>query len=291
LNVFTSFSGQFDPALQSGVSSVVASALSAIAPELATLVILFVVIQGMMIMFGQYDVWAGVTAIMKMAIISLLLTASAFATYIQTPLTQTVPNWLARAVGGTAPGAAQFDALFSAVDHFGSAILQQASGFSGIAVWIEVTILATGCGFFICVGYVIWELTTGFINLVVCLGPFVLLAYLFKATQGIAERWIGKMVGLLMLYLLVLILLQVALTAETYFVRQAQTNPGIGVAAQVATMIDMLIFFAMCAAMLIFTPAIASHIGGGANSNMVAVALSPLRRLGRESPSQRPGAK
>jgi type IV secretion system protein VirB6 len=281
LNVFATFSGQFDPALRQGVSHVVSSALSAVAPELATLLTLFVIIQGMMIMFGQYDAWAGVAAIMKAAIISLLLTAGAFSTYIQTPLTQTVPNWIAQAIGGTPTGPAQFDQLFSAVDHFGGLILQQASGFSGIAVRIEVMILALGCSIFICIGYVIWEMTTGFINLVVCLGPFVLLAYLFKTTHQVAERWIGKIIGLLMLYLLITILEQIALTAEASFIRSVQSNPGAGVDAQVMAMVDMLIFFAMCAAMLIFTPAIASHIGGGVNSNVVGIALAPMRRLAR----------
>lgn len=283
MNLFQAFGQQFDPALQFGVSSVVSSALSAMAPELAALLILYVIIQGMMIMFGQYNMWAGVTAIIRAAAISLLLTASYFASYVQTPITQTIPNFLARAAGQTAVGLAQFDALFSAVDHFGAGILAQASGFSGIAVRIEVVILAAGCGFFICIGAIVWELTTGFLNLVVCLGPFVLVAYLFKATRGITERWIGKIVGLLLLYLLIVILEQIVMGAESFFVKWAQSNPGAGVDAQVGTLTEMLVFFAMSAAMLIFVPFIAAHIGGGVHSNVVALAVAPMRQLGRPS--------
>jgi type IV secretion system protein VirB6 len=291
LNVFTEFSNQFDPALQTGVSNVISTSLSAVAPELATLLTLFVIIQGMMIMFGQYNAWAGVVAIMKAAIIGLLLTASYFSQYVQIPFTQTIPHWIATAIGGTPPGISQFDHLFSAVNHFGGLILQQASGFSGIAIRIEVTLLAAGCGFFISIGMFIWELTTGFISLVVCLGPFAILAFLFKATHGITERWVGKMIGLLMLYLLIVILLQIALASEVAFIHTVQNNPGAGVDAQIVTMVDMLIFFGMCAAMLIFLPAIAAYVGGGINSNVGAIALSPMRRFGRQSPSQTPGAK
>lgn len=281
MNLFTQFDGQFTPALNTGVTHVISSTLSALAPELATLLTLFVVIQGMMIMFGQYNAWAGVTAIMKAAIISLLLTASYFASYVQTPLTQTIPQWIATMIGGAPPGVAQFDSLMSAVEHFSAGIIQQASGLSGIAIRIEVAILILCCTFFVGIGAFIWELTTGFINLVVCIGPIAILAYLFRSTQGITERWIGKMIGLLMLYLLITILEQIALVSEQSFIRTMQANPGAGVDAQVMTMVDMVVFFAMCAAMLVFIPAIAAYIGGGVNSNVIGIALSPLRRMRR----------
>jgi len=291
LNLFTQFDGQFAPALKTGVTHVVSSALSAVAPELATLLTLFVIIQGMMIMFGQYNAWAGVTAILKAAIISALLTASLFASYVQTPLTQTIPNWISTMIGGAPPGVSQFDALESAIEHFGAGIIQQASGFSGIAIRIEVAILVIGCIAFLGVGALIWELTTGFLNLVVCLGPIAILAYLFRPTQGITERWIGKMIGLLMLYLLIVILLQIAITSEVSFIHAVQNNPGAGVDAQIVTMVDILIFFGMCAAMLVFLPTIAAYVGGGVSSNAPMLILNPMRRLGRQPPSRSAGAK
>lgn len=281
MSLFQTFDQQFAPAIQSGVSSVISSGLSAVAPELASLLTLYVIIQGMMIMFGQYDMWRGVTAIARAAIIGLLLTASYFASYIQTPITHTIPTFLANATGQPSiTGLAQFDALESAVEHFAAGIIAQSSGFSGIATRIEVGILVLACIAFIAIGALIWELTTGFLNLVVCLGPFVLLAYLFASTRGITERWIGKIIGLLMLYLLITILEQLVLGVESYFVRQTQMNPGAGIDAQVAAMVEMVVFFMMGAAMLVFIPGIAAYIGGGVHSNVVGLALAPMRRLG-----------
>lgn len=276
--IFSSFSQQFDPALNAGVSQVVSSSLQLVAPELASLLTLYVLIQGMMIMFGQYDAWKGTVAIMRAAIVSLLLTAAFFAQYIQTPIIQTIPNLIAHA-GGMAPvnGIGQFDALGSAIEHFGAGIIQQASGLSGIAQRAEVAILIMVCISFIAIGAVIWEITTGFLNLVVCIGPFAILAYLFTPTRGVAERWIGAIIGMLMLYLLITILTQISFTAETFFIRQVQANPGAGIDEQIAAMADMAVFFFMCATMLIFVPGLAAFVGGGVHSNAVAVALIPLR--------------
>ena len=74
------------------------------------------------------------------------------------------------------------------------------------------------------------------------------------------------------------------MTAEVSFVRAAQNQPRYRRGdAQIVTMVDMLIFFGMCAAMLVFTADDRfAYIGGGANSNMVADRdVNPLRRLGR----------
>ena len=130
-------------------------------------------------------------------------------------------------------------------------------------------------------GYLIWVVTIGFINLVVCLGPFVLLAKLFRYTEGIFDRWISKMVGLFMLYLLITILLQIVLNGETSFIRQTQANPGTGVDEQVAAMISMAGFFALCATMLIFVPAVASYVGGGAHTGVTNLVTPMFRRAFR----------
>ena len=57
--------------------------------------------------------------------------------------------------------------------------------------------------------FLFYELAKFLMDLVVCIGPFVLPGYLFAATRGVADRFISKLIGLCILIVFVDVLLSV----------------------------------------------------------------------------------
>jgi len=284
ISIFQSFSTQFDGPITTGVSKVVQSGISAVAAPLATALSIYIIIHGILVMFGKMDFYAGMTAALRASIIGALLTATYYQQYVTQPFLTDIPNWIASAtsgVTGTTAGAQQFDTLFSAVEHLGAATLEQAGDFTDIDIRIEVVLITWGVSVALGIAYVIYELARMFMALAVCAGPFIVGFYLFAATRAITLRWIGFMVSVLLLGLLVSVLLQLMLAADSTFMLQAQSQAGAGLAEQVETLADILAFFLMSALLTIFIPTMAGSIGGGILPGLGSIVVSPFRLAGK----------
>lgn len=282
IQLFGPFAEQFNAGLTTAVAHVIATALTACARELAFALVIFIIIQGALIAFRRYDYWAGLTNMLRAACVGLLLTAGYYATYIQEPFLTTLPNWIAHVVNGASgpqAGAQQFDALLSATDHFAAEILQQATGMFEIGARIEVAVAVVFDVTAIGIAFVIWELAGFMMGLVICIGPFVLIGLLFSATRPIAERWVSKLVGLLVLQLMVAVLLQVLIAGNTAYILQAQSSPGAGIEEEIMTLINIAAFAGISALMAILVPGVAAYIGGGVSMNFVSSLLSAPARL------------
>lgn len=282
IRLFTPFAQQFDVGLNTAVSHVVTAALAGCAQELDAALVIFIVIQGALIAFRRYDYWSGLTNMLRAACVGLLVTAGYYAAYIQTPFLSTLPNWIAHVVNGGSgaqEGAQQFDLLLSATDHFAAKILLQTAGIFQIGTRIEVIVAVVCDVTAIGIAFVIWELASFMTGLVICVGPFVLIGFLFAATRPIAERWVSKLVGLLMLQLMIAVLLQVLIAGNIAYIQQAQMTPGNGVAEQVVTLINIAAFAGMSALMAILVPGVAAYIGGGVSMNFVSSLVSAPARL------------
>ncbi len=57
--------------------------------------------------------------------------------------------------------------------------------------------------------FLIFEVAKILMDVVVSVGPFLLLGYLFAATRGVADRFVGKLIGLTILILLVDVVLSI----------------------------------------------------------------------------------
>ncbi len=279
--LFAPFQQQFESGINTSVSSVVTSGLQAVAPELTTALVLFIIIQGMLISFRRYDYWMGLTNITRAACVALLLSAGYYSTWIQSPFMTGIPNWIAHVVnGGTGPlaGAQQFDAVLSATDHFAAAILKQTT------IWdfgarLDIGIAMTADLIALGIAFVIWELASLMTGLVVCLGPFVLIGMLFAATRSITQQWLSKLVGLLMLQLMIAVLLQMILTGNEAYLHQAQAAPGTGIDEEIQTLFDIAAFAGMSAVMAVLVPGVAAYIGGGVSLNVVGKMFQAMNRL------------
>lgn len=281
IQLFAPFAQQFDTGLNTAVSRVITTGLAACAQELGAALVIFIIVQGALIAFRRYDYWRGLTNMLRAACVGLLLTAGYYAAYVQTPFLTTLPNWIAHVVNGASgpqAGAQQFDALLSATDHFAAAILQQATGVFQIGTRIEVAVAVVFDVTAIGIAFVIWELASFMTGLVICVGPFVLIGLLFAATRPIAERWVSKLIGLLVLQLMVAVLLQVLIAGNTAYILQAQRTPGSGIEEQIMTLINIAAFAGISGLMAVLVPSVAAYIGGGVSMNVVSsVVAAPAR--------------
>src|SRR5690348_652901 len=73
---YAALHARWSPALHSALSETVSSGLSGVAADVDLAVILFIIIQGCLIMFRQYDFWRGMTAIFRAGAVALLLTVA-----------------------------------------------------------------------------------------------------------------------------------------------------------------------------------------------------------------------
>jgi type IV secretion system protein VirB6 len=279
--LFAPFQQQFEIGVNAAVSSVITSALQAIAPELTTALLIFIIIQGMLISFRRYDYWMGLTNIARATCVTLLLSAGYYATWIQSPFMTTIPNWIAHVVnGGDGPlaGAQQFDAVLSATEHFAASILKQTTLWDvGARINIGIAMLADLIA--LGIAFVIWELSSLMMGLMVCLGPFVLIGMLFSATRSITQQWISKLIGLLVLQLMISVLLQLIISGNNEYLRQAQAAPGAGIDEEIQTLFDIVAFAGMSAVIAILVPSVAAYIGGGVSLNVVGKMFQGLTKL------------
>ena len=69
----------------------------------------------------------------------------------------------------------------------------------------------------------------------VAIGPVLLVGYLFDATKGVTDRWIGKLITYSILTLLINVTLNVVLQGEKLYMRAILTQQASGVAANIAS--------------------------------------------------------
>jgi type IV secretory pathway VirB6-like protein len=277
--LFFSFYTFVERALIAGVSSVVASGISYASGPLKALLVIYIGITGYLALTGQADApfQVLVTRVVRASFVVYLLTGPAFSQYIFDLFMNGIPGALAHAINnvqGPDAAARQFDVMVSATKHQTAQILQEATGISNIgtraiahvAQWIID--LALGAAF------LIWEAGRVLMGVVIAAGPFVLTAYLFSATRPIVERWLGKMVSLTLLQLLVTILLQISIQGEKAYLRAMQAAlQESGVEVRLEALLQVGVFFVMCAFLLIMLPSLAYSMGTGISFSTQPIVL------------------
>jgi type IV secretion system protein VirB6 len=61
--------------------------------------------------------------------------------------------------------------------------------------------------------FAFWYITRVYMALTICIGPFIILLFLWDATRGFFQRWIGMLIGLTCLSLTSTILLRILLVS------------------------------------------------------------------------------
>jgi len=117
--------------------------------------------------------------------------------------------------------------------------------------------------------------------IVICVGPFVVPGYLFKATKGYADRWMSKLIGLMILMLLVNILLQIIIHQDATLFQQLTGNPGTGVAEEIEVLWEIVLVFGFGTFVFFLLPSIAVYIGGGVSFAPAAIFVATTKMIVR----------
>jgi type IV secretion system protein VirB6 len=271
----------FDQTVQTpfanGMAATVSHAMSAIQGPLTALVVLWLIITGILVMRGDVTVRTGTTRIISVSlVVGILMSTSLYNAYIVTFFTASMPDWFASSLTGTtglAPSAHQFDVMWNNADAlFGTAMNNL--NFYNVLYSVELGLLQDMVVFPIGLTFLIYELARILMDVIVSIGPFLLAGYLFSATRGVADRWIGKLIGLTILTLLVDIVLSIIIAGDQSYYATSLAEMGVGatVLESVTIAIQFLIFITLGALITCFLPGIAAFLGGG-------IAVSPLTMI------------
>ena len=266
---FATMDHDFGVAFGTGIQSAITSLLAAVAAPLLACVTLWIIVQGVLVMRGDLDARRGITRIIRVALVVGMLTSSGlYTTYVQNAFMTSIPDWLAAAAGG-APSALTtpqtFDNMWQVTEHTIETVNGQLSQFDFIDA-VSLAIIELLIALFLLVSFAIYEFATIVVGIMVAIGPVLLVGYLFEATKGVADRWIGKLITYSILTLLINVTLNIVLAGEKAYMRAILTQQESGLAAipvEIKILLSLVMFFAMGAFIIVSLPLIAAALGGG----------------------------
>jgi type IV secretory pathway VirB6-like protein len=303
--IFQNTATELDAAIIEGMNAAIASGLAWAAPQLRVALGLYVIGNAMMMMYGKMDGSAFLHAVVRAMAVAAILKATNYNYFVRDLFFIDLPNEMARAMNGprvTVNSAQQFDVLWSAVAHYTAFIKGQATGLSNmgnVAVVFALAGLNLGALWGI---FGIWLISRVFMALVICLGPFLIILYLFRGTREYVNQWIGKLVGLTVLQLAASILLRILLVILSSRLMAINQNPGLSVDEMIVNAASVTGVFWLGALMMIVLPAflaihgvsaaasIAAGVGamaGGAAKGVVVGSAKLGKRLGEYTGRQK----
>lgn len=253
--------GKLDQFLSEGASRM----LGEVAGPLRVAVILYVLLYGFAILRGAISEPLMDFAIrsVKLALVVMLATTAAYASWITQPLFHGLPDTIARAVAGTGGGdaGAAFDQFFGRAAYLGQKTAKETTPMNWLPLIVSGAVFVIGA-LAAALGFGIVVLSKVALALLVALGPAFIACSLFEATRRYFFGWLSQAVNYLVLYALILAIFQLVVTlVGDQWGRIDGHDPIIG----------SLIFIALCLLGAIFflqTPAIAAGIAGGASAGL-----------------------
>ena len=276
----------FGAAFGTGIQASITSMLAAVATPLLACVTLWIIVQGVLVMRGDMEARGGITRIVKVALVVGILTSSGLYTnYVQTLFITTIPNWFATAAGGTqaaiASTPATFDNMWQVTEHLIETIAAQIAIYDVVDA-VSLALIELSIMILLVVTFAIYEFAIIAIGIMVAIGPVLIVGYLFEATKGVTDRWIGKLITYSLLTLLINVTLSIVLTGEKAYMGAILTQQASGVAAvpaEIKILIELAMFFAMGAFIVISLPAIAAALGGGLGVSPGAAIMNAFTSL------------
>jgi type IV secretion system protein VirB6 len=284
----------FDQAIQTpftdGVTGTVNAAMSAIQGPLTAVVVLWIIVTGILVMRGDVTVRTGITRIITISIVvGILMSTTLYDEYIVSFFTTGIPNYFASSflgVTGTTPSASEFDTMWlQALTVFSD--VDKTLNFFNVLYSVQLGILQIILIIPIAIVFLIFEVARIMTDVVVCIGPFVLVGYLFTATKGVADRFIGKLISLTLLTLLIDIVLSIIVQGYTTYIAEtlAVVTTNTDKAVDIAVCDQMVVFFFIGSLVTCFLPGLAAFLGGGISVSPLAMAAAATQ-AGRILPAR-----
>jgi len=264
---FEGFAAGLAAGFGAGFSQVTNSGLAAISAPLMTVVMLWIIVQGILVMRGDMDARGGVARIIRVAlVVGLLTSAGLYTTYVQTLFQTSLPNWIAASLvgGGAVNNVPQaFDAIWNTTVHDLNTVQAELS-WMDFTDGVSLAVIGLGFNLILLLMFAVYEISQVMIGVVIAAGPFLVAGFLFEGTKRVTENWLGKLIGLTILTLLVNIALAVILQGDEVYLRQMAGNFGAGkVPVQVQILFELLMFLGIGGFVVLLLPGIAAAIGGG----------------------------
>jgi hypothetical protein len=280
--LYANLATQWDATLATGVTQTVQTAIQANAVQLTVAITLWLILSGIATMFQKMTMQEWVFGATRAACLGILLTAAGFATWIQTPLMTTIPNWIAQSINGgfnATTGPHQFDTLRDMMVAREAAIYQQATGWTMIGERLQ----AWGATMLVCIElticFGIWEAARCLMGLLVAATPFILFFYLWRPTQHVALNLGGMALSLLILDVLLSTMLSLSINVDLTFANTLATTGGIDILLDNAMMIEMFYLFGLLVTIIL--PSVAAKIANGFLPSAGGIVTAPGIALGR----------
>lgn len=267
----STFTTLLDPAAR----NVVVSALAATVDPFSALLVIYVIVTGFMCSFGELKASVGVSRILRAGFVAMLMSVTYFDTYVSDLFLTTLPNWISSVVSSKTATSVpqQCDLIRSAMLHMAAAIYQNSDPVMNMDVRLETAICTFLGTCLLAVLVLMATVVHAFMYLTIILAPFVIAAYLFDATKPFVEGWVGKAVGLTLLQLLISIVAQIVVTADSKMMLAIANATANGMQEQVANLVSIVVFFFMMAIIILGLPSIAYSVGRGIAINTAAGAV------------------
>ncbi|MET3523992.1 type IV secretion system protein VirB6 [Mesorhizobium abyssinicae] len=218
-------------------------------------------------MRGQVDARGGITRVVMVSIVAALILGQAnYQVYILSVFQKTIPEFAHRISGGNVPLfdiPQKLDVIFrgtqvifqSIASEIGPMNSQDTIAFEG-AQWVFYGALWTT--------FEIYDAAGILTQVLLAIGPLVLVAYLFDHTRDMASKWIAQLVSYGLLLLLVNIVATIVIATEEIWlvvivgvIKLAGTT-----AAKIIGLYELDMFFLAGDALIVALPTIATSIAG-----------------------------
>ena len=288
--MFGMIATQLETPFIASVTSLVSSIIAYTTGPLQAALILYVALMGLGIISGRAGIGMGtfISSVLKLALVVWFLTgAGIYAQWVQNLFMVVLPNELTTAITGTtAINGNAFDLIWTQA-YDASVLVGRGLGtfdFSsmlGIALYLLIALAACVVGFCI---YLISHIALG---LLIIVGPLLIGLALFPATAAIFQKWVGALIGCLVLQLFVLVLLSLCIKVEGVILGQVASNIGGNAAANLAVLLGGGgAFFGVIVLLTWQLPALANSVSGGLHfhvGGMARTAAQGIRSTGRGS--------
>lgn len=297
------FLTRMDAALVGSIDGLIGAMTTRMAAPIALAAVVFYAIQGLRLANGDPSPLHNfVPQIIRVGVVIWLSTnLAAFNFWVRDIFFIGLPNALASAVGsatGAATGltgtAAVFDAIWAQIwVVVGTSWSLAGVSVTGVVAGISGFLTGVVCGVGLIAMAIVYVGARMVLAVIICAAPVIIGCALFDVTRPIFERAVGKVVSLILLQTLGLIILEILLLGDQWFMAQATTQilatmGGGGVFWTAMEALAALAIWFLAGAFAMYTlPQIAYSIGSGIvlNSNMIGWAMLARAGGGGVTPS------
>ncbi len=278
--MYQQYSGMLLGTLNSDVNTAMAAAL----PPLSAALVVWIIVLGYLMMSGRVDMNYGLTKVVAITIVvGLVSTSSLYREYVQNLFMVDIPSWVANifSSGKAHSIPALLDIMYNEFVTAGEQIYKKIS-FWGPATALSTDLEITACeiAFFLALAVVfgVYLIATMLMGLLVVIGPFILVGFLFDYTKGIVDHWIAKLVGLSILLLMTTVVLSLFIGGgiEFFNTKMGTSFEVLPLHAELITFGEFTAYAAVMAFITIILPGLAAYLGGGVDFD-----ISGLVRMDR----------